>query len=186
VNIHAPGTAGDRRPVVFIHAFQVVQPDACGVLSRNRIVGRADQQRRPFAVGRLRPRIGSLKLAGKPVFAAFFTMRHGEKSDVQFRITIAGKTERADDLYQADDLLALHVVFNPCASRDQDAIAGFGHSLGLPRSGIGPFAILYRANGELDVILMLVLASCRLIEANHQSECGGRDRADSRGHRDDS
>jgi hypothetical protein len=50
------------------------------------------------------------KITGKPVFPALVTVLYLEDSDVEFRVTVSGKTENAPDLHQPYHIGFLDIV----------------------------------------------------------------------------
>ena len=179
MDFHSRRAAGDGGGIVFVQAFQVMQPDFCGVLGGNRRLGRADFQERHLAFGggaRFAGFIDRMKIARETALAAVEAVLDFEQRDVEFCVRLSRESQRPRDLHQANDGGAFYIIEHMRASADQHPVAGFGHAPRLPGFRIGPRTILHRMHIEIQMSLgvgmlsRLVGKQCRR-GGNRQQHC---------------
>ena len=118
-----------------------MQTNASCVLSRNWLLGRSNQQCRPLRIGRLRALICPFKFTGKSMLRASITVLDGQQTHIQFRVPVASKAERSDNLNQPHHSLTADVISHRGATSNQHSIPGDWNLSRLPRGLIRPAAI---------------------------------------------
>ena len=98
MELHSSGTTSDGWCVFRVHSFEKTKPNASGILCRNGLLGRADDERRPMFARSCRSFHGAFELTGKAMLRTFVCVLNGEDADVQFCVAITSKVEGADNL----------------------------------------------------------------------------------------
>jgi hypothetical protein len=97
--------------------------------------------------------IGALEVTGESALRAVIAALHLKHTDFKTGISIAGKPQGPHDLNEANDRTAVDIVFDPSASRDQNAIARLRNTSRLPCICIRPTPTSHRLPAKRDVFV---------------------------------
>ena len=136
-----------------------MQTNAGRVLGGDRLLKGADFQRRHRAESgqlRLAEGVDPFEVAREAAVAANVAVLHFDDASIQFRVAIASKAERADDLQQSKHGGLLHVINDARAALDQDSRPGRRQFAVRPGLRIRPIAVGDTLSVEVNVLSVMM------------------------------